>query len=80
MKKEKLHKPFGEIALKKEFITLDQLLTALNTQMAEDIESGEHRLIGSILYEHGAINAEQFNEVKDLCWFTRINEDPEKEG
>ncbi len=68
-------KPFGEVALEKAFITPDQLLRALNTQIMNRAEKGEHQLIGAILLEQGAINGDQLHEVLDFCWFTRVNFD-----
>ena len=64
---------FGVVAVGKEYITLDQLLHALNTQSVNDLEKGEHKLVGTILYEQGALNLEQFHEVLDYCWFIRAN-------
>lgn len=57
----------------KGFITLDQLLRALNTQVSDNTGKGEHKLIGTILYEQGALDVDQFMEVRNLCWFARIN-------
>ena len=73
MKNSRTIKPFGEVALAKKYITLDQLLHALNTQSVNDLEKGEHKLVGTILYEQGALNLEQFHEVLDYCWFIRAN-------
>ena len=73
MKAAPRNKPFGEIALQKKYITLDQLLHALNAQSLDDIETGEHKLIGTILFEQGSLDLDQYNEVLNHCWFTRAN-------
>jgi hypothetical protein len=69
-------KPFGEVAMEKGFVTLDQLLYALNIQSMDDRKKGEHRLIGSILREQGWLNNSQINEIQNFCRFIRINTTP----
>ena len=54
---------FGTVAVERGFVTLDQVLNAMNIQIREDIEKGEHRLIGMILVEMGAMKASQVKEV-----------------
>ena len=63
MSDEKLDKRFGAIAIKKGFITLEQLLDAMKVQIVEDLEDVEHRLVGQILWERGYITTEQIKEV-----------------
>ncbi len=54
---------FGEIAIEKGFITLDQLRRALDIQR-EMIRSGEgHKLIGVLLVELGYLTPEQVVEI-----------------
>ena len=60
-----LEKRFGTIAVEKGFITLDQLVDAMNIQILEDVEKGVHRLIGEILLELGSITVSQIDEVLD---------------
>jgi hypothetical protein len=48
---EEINKRYGVKAVEKGFITLDQLLMAINIQIVENLEKGEHRLIGRILAE-----------------------------
>ena len=74
MRKKRPEKPFGEIALQKNYITLKQLIQALNTQHMNKKETGDYRLIGTILYEQGAIDMNQFSEVLNHRWFIRVNE------
>ncbi len=63
MEIEHLEKRFGVIAVKKGFITSDQLVEALAVQVAEDISTGDHDLIGKILFEQGIITMEQIDDV-----------------
>ena len=53
---EEISKRYGVKALERGFITLDQLLMAINIQILENLEKGEHRLIGRILEELGIIS------------------------
>ena len=56
-------KRFGTVAIEKGFITKEQLIDALRTQVEEEVEQGAHRFIGSILVEKEAINAKQLGTV-----------------
>jgi hypothetical protein len=58
-----LDKRFGAVAIDKGFISLEQLFEAMKIQISENMEGGEHRLIGQILWEMGHITSEQINEV-----------------
>ncbi len=60
---KKFKKRFGEIAVEKGFITLDQLQEGLDLQKNNDSKGLEHRLIGSILYRQGYMTMEQVIEV-----------------
>ncbi len=60
---EQLKKRFGFMAVKKGFITIDQLIEAMKIQVREEINKGVHRLIGAILIEMGFMNTLQVNEV-----------------
>ena len=51
MNAEKINKRYGVKAIERGFITLDQLLMAINIQILENIERGEHRRLGRILKE-----------------------------
>ena len=50
---KQIEKRFGTIAVEKGFITIDQLLDALEVQVREDLAGKKHRLIGKILYDLG---------------------------
>ena len=54
---------FGNIAIAKEFITPEELLSALRIQVQEETEKKQHRLIGQILLEQGVISGEQIQQV-----------------
>ncbi len=54
---------FGKIAVYMEFITAEQLKEAITEQVEEDLADKPHRLIGSILFEHGWITRNQINFV-----------------
>ncbi len=56
---------FGTIAVKKGFITKEQVLEAMKIQMERDLDGLEHRLIGSILYSKGYITLPQIDEVAE---------------
>lgn len=54
---------FGVIAVRKGFATLDQVKQALSDQLEEDASGKEHRLLGSILYDHGYLTEDQIEQV-----------------
>jgi len=57
---------FGVIAVKKGYITVDQLLEALRIQVTEDLEGKKHRSIGTILHDGGFMTIQQINDVRKL--------------
>lgn len=58
-----IDKRFGSIAIRKGFITPEQLIEALTAQVKENVYENHHRLIGSILREKGYMTIEQIDEV-----------------
>ena len=56
---------FGTIAVKKGFVTKEQVLEAIKIQMERNLDGLEHRLIGSILYSMGYITLPQIDEVAE---------------
>jgi hypothetical protein len=54
---------FGTIAVKKKFISKNQLKEAMIEQLEEDLSGREHRLIGAILFEKGWMTWEQVDLV-----------------
>ena len=58
-------KRFGVIAVEKGFITLEQLVEAMTTQIQEGIEGKKHRLIGQILLSLGYLTSSQIDEVME---------------
>ncbi len=60
---DNLDKRFGTIAVAKGFITPDQLIEALTTQIKENLGGNQHRLLGTILREMGFMTIQQIDEV-----------------
>ena len=54
---------FGVVAVKNGFVTPDQVVKALETQVMEDLNTGTHRLIGMILHDRGLLTLEQIHDV-----------------
>jgi hypothetical protein len=63
LNQDHLEKRFGIIAIEKGYITPEELVDALRTQVQEDIDYGCHRLIGEILLAHDNIIPAQIEEV-----------------
>lgn len=63
MSLQHLERRFGIAAVKKGFITADQLIEAQSTQIIEELEMSRHRLIGEILLEKQYLTAGQIKEV-----------------
>ncbi|MBN1907595.1 MAG: hypothetical protein JW927_21125 [Deltaproteobacteria bacterium] len=57
---------FGKIAIDKGFITMEQMLYAIETQVKENIAFGTHRKIGMILMQEGHITIAQIEEVLEV--------------
>ena len=64
-KTEPYEKRYGNIAIEKGFITPEQLMEAMNIQVMEEINDGNHRLLGVILFEKKFITLMQDKEVLD---------------
>ncbi len=58
-----LDQRFGSIAVKKGYISSEQLIEALSIQATENVNNNTHRIIGTILREKGHISVEQINEI-----------------
>ncbi len=56
-------KRFGGVAVQKGFIAPDQLFKALKVQVQDDLEKGNHRLLGEILCDEGVMTWAQIGEV-----------------
>ena len=54
---------FGNIAMSKGFITGEQLVNAINTQIKMEVENHEHRLLGEILVDMEAMKESQVKKV-----------------
>jgi len=66
MEREHLEKRFGLIAVEKGYVKPENLIEALKTQVVEDMEKGEHRLVGRILLEQGLLSTEQIENILDI--------------
>jgi hypothetical protein len=60
---EHFEKQFGIVAVEKGYITADNLIEALKTQVEEEIKDKNHRLIGEILMEKDYITANEIDDV-----------------
>jgi len=58
-----LEKRFGVVAIESGYVTPKEFVDALKIQVLEDIEKGQHRLIGRILLEQGLMTLEQIDKV-----------------
>ncbi len=59
----KLCRRFGTIAVKKGFVSKDQIKEAFMEQLDDDLNRREHRLIGTILFEKNLMTWEQVDIV-----------------
>ena len=60
---EDLDLRFGSIAVKKGFITSEQLIEVLSIQATENVENNRHRIIGTILREKEYLSIDQIDEI-----------------
>ena len=60
---QNIQKRFGAVAVDRGFITIDQLVKAMNIQIMEEVLRSNHRVIGEILLDQGAISMKQIDEV-----------------
>ena len=54
---------FGMVAVEKGFINEKQLVEAMKIQVGNDIKGTGHKLIGTILFEEGYMNAKEVDGV-----------------
>ena len=59
----KLCRRFGTIAVKKGFVSQNQIKEAFMEQLDDDLNGREHRLIGTILFEKDMMTWDQVNIV-----------------
>ena len=62
-KVEHYDKQFGIIAIEKGYISAENLIDGLRTQVEEDIQNNTHRLIGEILIDKGHMTLPQVNDI-----------------
>lgn len=63
MDKEYLEYRFGFIAVKKGFVTPEQVSKALEVQLKENVLAEKHRKIGEIMVDMGFMSTSQVDEV-----------------
>ena len=63
---ESFEQRFGDIAVSKEFIKINQLVEAIRIQVEEECEGDDHRLLGDILISMGWLTPSQVNEILDV--------------
>ena len=63
MGKEYLQYRFGFMAVKKGFVTPEQVSKALDVQFKENVTAEKYRLTGEILVDMGFMSTSQVNEV-----------------
>jgi len=54
---------FGEIAVRKGFVLLEEVKSAIDEQIDDDVNGREHRLLGTILFDNGFITEYQVDVV-----------------
>ena len=54
---------FGNIAIEKGIVTIEQLLKAITIQVREEAETGKRKLISTILNEQGELAEEPAKEI-----------------
>ncbi len=63
MSLKEVEKRFGTIAVDMGYITIEQLLDAMEIQVREDVARKKHRIIGRILYDMGLLTFPQIERV-----------------
>lgn len=63
MEEDYLEIRFGVVAVKKGFVSPDQIIDAMGIQTRENLSKGKHRKIGQILVDEGVITFPQRDEV-----------------
>jgi hypothetical protein len=54
---------FGAIAVRKGFVSLDEVKSAISEQIDDNVNGREHRLMGTILFDNGFITEYQVDVV-----------------
>jgi len=63
METEDIEIRFGVLAVRMGFASPDQIVDALDIQVKENLFTGKHRRIGSILLDQGILSRSQMQEV-----------------
>lgn len=54
---------FGAVAVRKGFVTIDEMKAAIMEQIDDNVSGREHRLLGGILFSRGLITERQIETV-----------------
>lgn len=60
---EKAEFRFGAMAVRKGFVTPDQIIRALELQVKENLSDGSHRRLGEILMDQGLMEPSQIDAL-----------------
>jgi hypothetical protein len=63
MLEENIRERFGDIAIRKGFITKDQFIEAMAFQIENEMEGIQPKLIGSLLHDLGYMSEDQLDEI-----------------
>ena len=69
---EHYEKRFGICAIEKGYITAEDLVQGLITQVGEDIQSIPHRLLGEIFIEKGVMTPQQVEDVLSSIFCKKV--------
>jgi hypothetical protein len=54
---------FGETAVSRGYLTVEQLIRAMSLQVREEVLNGRHRLLGEILAELGYMDVDEVKQI-----------------
>jgi hypothetical protein len=74
----KFEQRFGDTAVSKGLITLNQLIQAMTIQVRDETEKGKHRLIGEVLVDTDFMTPSQVQRVLDSMHGSHANIDRSK--
>lgn len=73
---EHYEKRFGICAIEKGYITANELVQGLTTQVGEDIRNIPHRLLGEIFMDKGVMTHQQVEDVLSSIFCKKKTEAP----
>ncbi len=72
---EKYCSRFGKIAVENGFLSAEQLQQALWDQVSDNLADRPHRVIGAICFDHGWMTPGQIEEVLNIMFKARQEEE-----